>query len=213
MLSLQDRVEAAHERREREWLALPRDPVGYRRDGRLILPVKGAAAERLFAIQNSSQATTAAPVKQPTGTAIRTMLQIEVPSTLSIGFVEWGISFDGVTASNTPGQVEFFTTSVGATVSTASVSGDVTVYGDTGGTGTAITFGGTTHTGFATGAGTEGSVANYRMGDLQMIAPTGGYVKQWPLGREFVCPLSRFLRVRVTFANTVNAYIYAIWSE
>lgn len=180
--------------------------------GKPVYPMMGAD-DRLFIIQNSSQATTAAPVVQPTGTSIRTMMQIEAPSTLDLLFVEWGASFDGTTSTNTPGKVELFGTTVAATVSTASVSGDVTLFNNFGGTGTAITFGGTTHTGFATGAGTEGTVANYRLADLQLINPTNAYVKQWPLGREFQLPSSKLLRSRVTFGTTVNMYFYAIWGE
>lgn len=169
--------------------------------------------ERLYVIANSSQATTAAPVKQPTGTAIRTMLQIEVPSTLTISIVEWGISFDGVTSTAVPGQVELFTTTVAATMSTASVAADVTKLNQPADLASNITYGGTTHTGFATAAVTEGTVANYRLLDLQQISPTTGYVKQWPLGREPQVGASTFIRCRVTFAATVNASIYVIWSE
>lgn len=212
-LLLAERIELAERRRVREAYDLAKSRLVRMTGNRLIEPILGGAAERLFAIQNSTQPTTAAPVKQPTGTAIRTMLQIEAPSTINLGYVEWGISLDGVTATNTPGQIELFSTTVGATMSTASTSADVTLYGDIGGLGTQITFGGTTHTGFATAAVTEGTVANYRLGDLQMINPTTAYVKQWPLGREFVAPASKFTRVRVTFSATVNAYIYAIWAE
>lgn len=212
MIDLAERLELAQRRRMREAYEIARSRI-VRRDGRLIEPILGGSAERLFSIANSTVATTAAPVKQPTGAAIRTMLQIEVGSTINAGFVEWGISFDGTTATNVPGQVEFFGCTGAATVSTASASTDVFLYGDIGGTGTQIVFGGTTHTGFATAAITEGTVANYRLGDLQLLNPTVGYVKQWPLGREFVVPSSKFLRVRVTFANTVNAYIYTIWAE
>ena len=187
-------------------------PLGWTKRGAPIYPIAGAG-ERLFSIQNSSQATTAAPVHQPTGTAIRTMQQIECPSTLDLTLVEWGSSFDGTTATNSPGQVELFGNTVNATMSTAAVSGDVTLFNNFGGTGTQIVFGGTTHTGFATAAVTEGSVANYRLADLQHIPPTSGYVKQWPLGREFQLPSSKLLRCRVTFAQTVNQYFYAIWSE
>src|SRR6266566_4445039 len=205
-ITLAERLEYVYRRRYRDAAKI----IGRTPRGKPIYPILGGA-ERLYAIQNSSQATTAAPVKQPTGTAIRTMRQIECPATLNLVYVEWGTSFDGTTSTNAPGQVELFTTTVAATMSTAAVSADVTLYGDIGGTGTQIVFGGTTHTGFATAAGTEGSVANYRLGDLQMINPTNGYSKQWPLGREFVCPSSKLTRVRVTFANTVNQYIYAIW--
>jgi hypothetical protein len=53
------------------------------------------AAERLYMVGNYTRPTTAAPVKQPTGTAIRTMLQLATTTTDAIKIVEWGISFDG----------------------------------------------------------------------------------------------------------------------
>lgn len=169
-------------------------------------------SEKLYMLQNSAQATTAAPVVQPTGTAIRTMLQIEAPSTKSLTICEWGISFDG-SAAATPIKVELFSTTVAATMSTATVTADICLLNAPADEASLITLGGTTHTGFATGAVTEGTVANYRALDLQLIAPTNQYIKQFPLGREPVVPLSKFLRVRVTAAATVNAYIYVIWSE
>lgn len=207
LLEVTERVRATH-------IGISLDvPIGFTPRGKPVFAVAGAG-ERLYAIQNSAQATTAAPVAQPTGTAIRTMMQIQCPSTEDLVLVEWGASFDGTTATNPPGKCELFSTTVAATMSTASVSGDVTIYGSNfGGTGTQITFGATTNTGFATAAVTEGTVANYRMADLQQINPTTGYVKQWPLGREFIIPSSKYLRHRVTFSVTVNEYFYAIWSE
>lgn len=168
--------------------------------------------ERVFEINNSSQATTAAPVKQPTGSAIRTMLQIEVPATAKLCIVEWGISFDG-SAAATPIQCELLGATVAATMSTASVAADVTKLSDPDGLASNIVFGGTTHTGFATAAVTEGTIANYRSFDLQQIAPTGQYVKQWPLGREPMTPISSFIRVRVTAGASVGCYCYVVWSE
>jgi hypothetical protein len=209
---LEDRLERAQHRRWRE-MGMGHI-VGYDRKGRPIRSVLGAA-EHLYAIANSTVATTAAPVHQPTGAAIRTMLQIEAPATDAMNYVEWGISFDGTSATAVPGEIEFFGCTGAATMSTASASTDVTNWSqplDTTAV-SAIVFGGTTHTGFATAAVTEGTVAAYRLGDLQHISPTTGYVKQWPLGREFVVPPVKLTRVRVTFAATVNAYIYAIWSE
>lgn len=166
----------------------------------------------IYQIQNSSQATTAAPVKQPTGSAIRTMLQIEIPAGSQIAIVEWGISFDGQ-AAGLPIQCELLNTTVGATMSTASVAADVCKVNGPNDVASAITFGGTTHTGFATAGVTEGTIANYRMLDLQLIAPTSQFVKQWPLSREPVAPASTFVRVRVTAGATVNCYIYVAWDE
>lgn len=169
-------------------------------------------SQAIYLIQNSSLVTTAAPVKQPTGTAVRTMLQIEAPSTKSLTIVEWGISFDG-SAAALPIECELFTTTVAATMSTASVLADVSTLNGPLDETSLLTFGGTGHTGFATAAVTEGTVANARMLDLQLVAPTNQYVKQFPLGREPICPPSKFIRVRVTAGTTVNAYIYVVWGE
>src|ERR1051325_7273683 len=98
-------------------------PIGRRPSGKPIYAIVGAATESLFLIANSSNPTTAAPVVQPTGTAIRTMLQIEGSATQSIDVVEWGISYDG-SAAAAGIKTEFFSTTVAATMSTASVSGD-----------------------------------------------------------------------------------------
>ena len=58
-------------------------------------------------------------------------------------------------------------------------------------------------------------MATTRMFDMQLIAPTGQYVKQFPLGREPQLggnsATQEFLRVRMTFGTTVNAYIYVIF--
>jgi hypothetical protein len=175
-----------------------------------------------YMVYNSSQATTAAPVKQPTGTAIRTMMQLApLASGFPIRIIEWGCSFDG-SAAATPGEVELFSTTVAATMSTAYAAADIQPYGsrldfpaNTSGTsGTPLSLG-TSLSGFATAAVTEGTVATYRGFDVQLIAPTGQYVKQFPLGREPQIggnsSTQEYLRVRMTFGTTVNAYIYVIF--
>jgi hypothetical protein len=48
---------------------------------------------------------------------------------------------------------------------------------------------------------------------VQLIAPTGQYLKQFPLGFQPYVPVSSFLRIRVTAGTAVNAYCYIIWSE
>jgi hypothetical protein len=165
------------------------------------------AGERIYKVANFVAPTTAAPVEQPTGTAIRTMLQIATSATMGIKIVEWGISFDGFAAA-APIQVEFFGTTVAATMSTALAAADVDRMSDPLGTETIPLQYGTALTAFATGAVGEGTVANYRSFDVQQIAPTGQYVKQWPLGREPSCALSTFARIRVTAAASVNCYCY-----
>lgn len=177
---------------------------------------------KTYIVYNSAMATTAAPVKQPTGTAIRTMLQLKPASVASGGSdviirpIAWGISFDATTAA-TPGQIELIETDVAATVSTAFAAADIQPYGDAnapantaGSTGLPLNLG-TSSSGFATAAGTEGTTTASRMADMQLIAPTNQYAMQWPLGREFEVKPGKFLRVRVTFAATVNMYCYIIF--
>lgn len=166
-----------------------------------------------YLIYNSAGVTTAAPVKQPTGTAIRTMLQLAVASGDPLKVEEWGISFDG-TAAATPVQCELVDTgTVAATMSTAHVTGNVTQLDYVADSGASnLSFGTTALTGFATAAlSAEGTITATRMGDLQMVPPSSLYVKQFPLGAEFIVSGGRFLRVRVTAAATVNAWIYVIF--
>lgn len=174
-------------------------------------------AAKIYRVYNASAPTTAAPVKQPTGTAIRTMLQIQLATGFTGRIVEWGCSFDG-SAAATPGQVELFGCTGAATMSTASAAADITCLNDqyTVVPTTSLPFVlSTTTTGFATAAVTEGTVANYRPFDTQLIAPTSQYLKQWPLGREpefnallTTTATAYFLRVRMTFGATVNTSIY-----
>lgn len=162
----------------------------------------------LFWAANGAAPTTAASVTVTTGTAIKTLLQIATPSTTLIKVVEWGISFDGIAAA-TPIKCELIQTDVAATV-TAHVAAGVQPYDDSAAPASLMTLG-TTATGY-TGT-SEGSTTASRYGDLQFIMPTNQYIKQWPLGREWKVPVSKFVRVRVTAAAAVNAYCYVIWEE
>jgi hypothetical protein len=174
-------------------------------------------AAKTFIIYNAAMATTAAPVKQPTGTAIRTMMQL-APATGWVGRpVAWGVSMDSTTA-NTPGIVELIETgTVFATaLSTAYAAADIQVYGDAntaantaGSSGVPFNLG-TGLSGFSTGAVTEGSTTTTRMCDLQELPPTAPYLQQWPLGREFEIKPGNALRVRATFGTTVNMTCWVI---
>ncbi|MCK2214297.1 hypothetical protein MF672_010910 [Actinomadura sp. ATCC 31491] len=162
----------------------------------------------LYMAANGAMATTAELSPVTTGTAIKTLLQIATPSTRGIRVVEWGISFDGAAAA-TPIRCELIDTNVAATV-TAHVAAGVQPYSDPGATASLMTLG-TSATGYTATA--EGSITATRTGDVQLIAPTTQYIKQWPLGREFAVAASRFLRVRVKAGAAVNAYCYVIWEE
>lgn len=164
----------------------------------------------LYLIQNGAVGTTAAPVAVTTGTAIKTMLQVKPSATATMKIVEWGISFDG-SAAATPGKIELMESDVAATV-TATAVADITKYDGAalmgGDPTTNLIVVGTTSTGYTSTA--EGTTTVSRMFDLQYIAPTGQYVKQFPLGREPLLQVSKFARIRVTFAAAVNCYCYMI---
>lgn len=164
----------------------------------------------LYLIANGPMPTTAAQAVVTTGTAIKTMLQVK-PGTTIVGKIkEWGISFDG-SAAATPIKVELLETDVAATV-TASAAADITKMDSnalSGGDPTTAAFAvGTTSTGYTSTS--EGSITAVRMFDVQLVAPTNQYVKQFPLGLEPIIQVSKFARVRVTAGTAVNAYCYMV---
>lgn len=164
-----------------------------------------------YIVVNGAMPTTAAPVYVATGTAIKTLLQLKPAVQMRI--VEYGISFDG-SAAATPGKIELIETDVAATV-TAFAAADVMPFNDTNATAnTAGTSGtplnlGTTHSGY-TSTG-EGSTTAARLLDINLIAPTNQFVKQFPLGSQPELTVAKFCRIRVTFGTTVNAYCYIIF--
>lgn len=159
-----------------------------------------------YYVGNFAIPTTAAPVVVATGNAIKTLLQLATPSTAEVKVIEWGISFDGTTAA-APIKVELFGTTVAATSGTSVTP---QTWGNVNGP-ASLCVGGTGATCFSPSV--EGTVANYRPLDIQLIAPTSQYVKQFPLGREAMIGVSQFIRIRVTAAATVNCYTYIIWEE
>lgn len=164
----------------------------------------------LFLIANGAAGTTAAPVAVTTGTAIKTMLQFKPSATTIARIVEWGISFDG-SAAATPIKVELLESDVAATV-TAHAATSITKFDPDAVAGgdptTNLIQVGTTSTGYTASA--EGTTTTSRLMDLQYIAPTNQYVKQFPMGREPMCTVNAFTRIRVTAGAAVNAYCYMI---
>jgi len=160
----------------------------------------------LYQVQNAAFPTTAAPVKVATGTSIKTLLQIGVPSTVAIKIVEWGISFD------TPASAAIITAELFGCTGAASTGTSITPSEYSSFTGIASQCaGGAALTCWS--PGTEGTVAAYRTFDLQLIVPPAQYVKLWPLGREPQANYSTFVRARVTSNVTCNALVYVIYEE
>lgn len=173
-------------------------------------------AAKTYIVYNSAAPTTAAPVKQPTGTAIRTMLQLRFATGYHARLIAWGCAFDG-TSANAPGQVEVFENTAAATMSTALAAADVMPFSDPNATANTAGASGaplnlsTATSGFATAAVTEGTVAGYRGFWSGQLPPTQPFDYQWPLGREPEIVPQNYIRVRVTFGTTVNMTIYIIF--
>ncbi len=164
----------------------------------------------LYLIPNGAAPGAAAPVVVTTGVVIKTLLQFQPSATVIARIVEWGISFDG-SAAATPIKVELVETSGAATV-TASAAADLTKMDSDAQAGgdptTNLIQVGTTNTGYT--AGGEGTPGTCRLFDIQLIAPTNQFIKQFPLGREPVVAVSKFCRIRVTAGTAVNAYCYIV---
>lgn len=164
----------------------------------------------LYLIANGPAPTTAAQAVVTTGTTIKTLLQVKPSATIQARIVEWGISFDG-SAAATPIKVELLETDVAATVTAHVAAGIVKLDAAALGGGdptTNLIQVGTSATGYTSTS--EGTITSVRMLDVQLIAPTNQYVKQFPLGREPVIQIDKFARIRVTAAAAVNAYCYVV---
>lgn len=164
-----------------------------------------------YKIYNGPAPTTAAQAVVTTGTAIKTLLQVQISATLGGEIVEWGISFDGAAAAAGI-KCELVETDVAATVTAHSTTGIVRLDAAAVQGGDPVTnliLVGTAATGY-TGT-VEGSITATRVFDAQLVQPTNQYVLQFPLGeRPYMKPGSFFYRVRVTAAAAVNAYCYMV---
>src|SRR5438552_3325493 len=126
----------------------------------------------LVQIFNGPAPTTSAQVPVTTGTAIKTLLQVQPSATKPLVVVEYGVSFDG-SAAATPIKVELLETDVAATV-TASAAADLVKFDPeavaAGTLSTNLIQVGTANTGYT--ATVEGTIAATRVFDAQLIAPT-----------------------------------------
>lgn len=162
----------------------------------------------LYLFANGAAPTTAAQVAVTTGTAIKTLLQMKGVTAVQFKIKEWGISFDG-SAAATPIKCELLETGTVFATVTAAVAADIVKFNDPNApTSTTFFSVGTSATGYTASA--EGTITASRMFDVQFIAPTNQYVKQFPLGLEPVVDAVSALRIRVTAGAAVNAYCYVI---
>lgn len=164
----------------------------------------------VFSAFNGVNPTTAISARVTTGTAIKTMLQISTPTTRAIKVLQWWVEFDGVIASNPPVQVELLHTDVAATVTTLGASGIVPWQISHTSNASQCPVG-TAASGFTSSA--EGTIADAKVFEVHHIPPTGGLISVYPLGREPVVPVSRFLRIRLIASVAINCYCGIVWEE
>lgn len=165
----------------------------------------------LYLIGSGPMPTTASFASLATSTSIITLLQIKAGASATMKIKEWGVSFDG-SAAATPIKVELLETGTVAATVTASVANDIMKMDANALAGgdptTNLIPVGTTATGY--NASAEGTITATRVFDVQFVAPTNQYVKQFPLGLEPVINLSSFARIRVKAGTGVNAYAYMV---
>jgi 2-keto-3-deoxy-galactonokinase len=147
------------------------------------------------------------PIVVATTTAVKTVLQVATPSTTDIRVFAWGVSFDGVTANADPGICTLMDTDVAASVTTVTAieweSDDQVA---------SLCVGGASATGY--NASAEGSIgATTRDLDPQLVHPQTGYSIWFLPGRHSRVKASRFLRIRTTFAVSINCLPWIIWEE
>lgn len=164
-----------------------------------------------YKIFNGPSPTTAAQVVVTTGTAIKSLLQVQASATMGLKIVSWGVSFDGAAAAAGI-KCELLEVDVGGTFTAHVTAGIVRWNADAVQGGDPVTnriLVGTGATGYTATA--EGTITVSRMFDAQLVQPTGQYVYEFPLGREpYMKPGSFFTRVRVTAAAAVNAYAWIL---
>lgn len=141
-----------------------------------------------------------------TGTTLKTLLQVATPSNTHITVYAWGISFEGTASTGTPIQTVLTDVNVAATVSTLTPDKWESTDAQA-----SLCVGGTSATG--SNASAEGTITGARLLDAQLVHPQSGYSVWFPERSRPVVQASRFLRIRVTAAASVDSLPWIIYGE
>ncbi|MFJ8784954.1 hypothetical protein [Streptomyces sp. NPDC102476] len=166
-----------------------------------------------YKVWNGPAPTTASQAAVTTGTALKTMLQIATPSTRQIQLISWGYSIESGPSTG-PLKVELLQTDVAATVTAHVASGVQNL--DPNGTASLVTLG-TSATGYT--ATVEGTPTASRVFDFATIGPNSSsaatldYAYQWMPDERPIVAVSKFLRVRATFATAANMVCWVVFNE
>ncbi len=144
-----------------------------------------------------------------TTTGSRMMLQLDIPATIQLRLIEWGVSCNG-SAAATPNTIELAQVATGTTVTTAHTTSTILPYCDPNAPTSRLTM---ATSGFYSGAVTRTSTTVDRVFDSQFIAPTSQYIKMWPLGREPVVAVSKKLQISASLATAATMLAYVIFEE
>lgn len=161
----------------------------------------------LYTVFNGAMPTTSEFTAVTTGTSLKTLLQLKPFNVMRI--VEWGISFDGAAAA---AGIECSLLDTGTVFGTVTAHVDADIMKMDGTEGAVASVAGLTLGTSATGytCTSEGSITATRLFDSQFVSPAGGYVKQFPLGREPKLIIGNAVRIRVKAAAAVNAIAYVV---
>ena len=169
----------------------------------------------IYMIPSGAAFTTSSFVVIACGTDPHTLVQVHLGDSITqVGrIVEWGVSFDGSSGA-TPAICELFASTTGTTGMTAHAATSIIDYDahahrhEPNADNFPFAYG-TAETAFSDGTVTV-AAANVRLFDVQHIAPTNQFVKQWPLGREPMFDPDDFVQLRVHASAAVNAIAYVI---
>ena len=171
-------------------------------------------AAKTYTIMNGAVPGAAAAVAITTGTAIKTMMQINPSPGWTFRIVEWWTEFDG-SAAATPIRVEMLSnTTAPQTTLTTYASADIAPANDP--NAPTQTQGGmfslaSNASGFGTGATEVAPTGTVRNLATHFVPPTSGIYIQYPLGREpevtSASAATGFFRHRTTAGASVNAYV------
>lgn len=163
----------------------------------------------MYLSTNGAMPTSAAQSPLATGTTIKTHQQLAAPSTSTLQVVAFGVEFSTVLAA--PATIELIETDTAATV-TAHVASGVQPYDSKpigGASGVTL---GSAATGY--NATAEGAIGSTRYGKYKILPiGTSEYEWEWSLGREFTIQRSKFARIRITTATTINVFTWILHEE
>lgn len=167
---------------------------------------------KTYTVLNGAVPGAAAAVPITTGTAIKTMLQIQAGATVALRIVEWWTEFDG-SAAATPIKVEVLGHTTGPqTTLTTYAAADVAKANDPNAGASAITLA-SNASGFGTAATEVTPTGTVRNLATHFVPPTSGIYIQYPLGREPEQAGGFYVRHRTTAGAAVNCYAGLTWEE